>query len=65
MGNLDSRQDHLALLSETGRIKLTKEQRDTIETLLTGVHLTLEDPADSMDDKATMDLPILARKVPK
>ncbi len=62
---MDRRQDHLAL-SETGRIKLTKEQRDTIEDLLTGVHLTLEEnPADSMDDKATMDLPILARKVPK
>lgn len=65
MGNLDSRQDHLAL-GETGRIKLTKEQRDTIEDLLTGVHLTLEeDPADLMDDKATMDLPILGKKVPK
>ena len=44
MGDLDNRQEHLALLSDTGRIRLTKEQRDTIEFHLTGVHLTLDEP---------------------
>jgi len=61
VGDLDNRQEHLSLLSETGRIRLTKEQRDTIERQLRGVHLTLDEPAKP-DSEATMDLPILARK---
>ncbi len=61
MSDLDNSQEHLQL-SETGRIRLTKEQKATIEDLLTGVHLELDEPADDSDSDATMDLPILARK---
>lgn len=60
MDNLDNGQEQL---SETGRIRITKEQKDTIELLLTGVHLTLDE--SDPDSDATMDLPILVRKLPK
>jgi len=58
MGNLDSRQEHLALLSETGRIRLTKDQKKTIDLLMGDSELSLENDPDS---EATMDLPILRR----
>ncbi len=59
------RKEHLSLLSETGRLKLTKEQKDTIELHLTGVHLALENPEPDIDIEATMDLPILGKRFPK
>ena len=61
MGNLDSRQEHLALLSETGRIRLTKDQKKTIDLLMGDSELSLE---TGPDEDATMDLPILNRRLP-
>jgi hypothetical protein len=50
------RRDHHLLLKETGRFRLTKEQEDTINTLMGGVKLEFE------ENNPTFDLPILARR---
>jgi len=62
MGNLDSRQEHLAMLSETGRIRLTKDQKKTIDLLMGDSELSLENP--DPDSDATMDLPTLGKRFP-
>ena len=51
-----SRKD-LKLLKETGKFKLTVEQEETIQQLMRGEVLELEE-----DTEPTMDLPILARR---
>ena len=50
-------QDHISLMKETGRFRLSKEQEDTISILMGDLELDLEEDAES-----TLELPSLRRK---
>jgi len=61
MGNND-RQQHISLLQETGRHRLTKEQLAIIAAVEGDMDIELTFEGQELDTSCTMDLPILGEK---
>jgi len=50
-------QDHLDLMRQTGKFKLSEKKEDIIHLLMDGADIELEE-----DSEPTMDLPILGKR---